>query len=218
MLGLPPSADAQLKALGSPVPIEGSTPTDPSQLGAVEGWEQYQKELQEGTAAETERELQRYRDELSKGFMAEGEAAMARGADPSLFRARALESGKRGVLELQGRLADVSLGRRAEALSGLTGAAGAAASERRMLHLGTLAAQQEAQRTLLQQAELQARLREAPYQRLMDLLGRYGDVSGGLTGGGAGFVGGGGVSDPRARRGGGLAGPGRFGRAGGPPR
>src|SRR5512143_1721776 len=147
-----PRASPQAEALANPTPIVGSTPLDPSQAGATTGWEQYTKELSAGTAAETERELQRYRDELSTGLASEGEAAIARGADPSLFRSRALESGKRGLLELQGRLADVSLGRRAEALGGLTTAAGAGAAERRMLHLGTLAAQQEAQRTLIAQA------------------------------------------------------------------
>lgn len=198
----------------SPPPIDVTTPYDPGQERARTGWEEYSSELEAGTAAETERELQRYRDELSKGLLAEGEAAISRGADPSLFRSRALEGGRRGLLELQGRLADVSLGRRAEALSGMTGAAGAAASERRMMHLGTLAAQQEAQRTLIDQAESQARLQDRPYQRLTDLMGAIGGLLGGssdftgLTGttpGGGGGIGGGGI---------GRMNPGAWGRTG----
>lgn len=177
-----PTVSPAAAALASPVPISVTTPVDPKQAAATKGWETYSSELQAGTAAETERELQRFRDELSTGLQSEGEAAIVRGADPSLFRSRALESGKRGLLELQGRLADVSLNKRAEALSGLTTAAGAAAAERRMLHLGSLSAQQEAQRTLLEQAALQARLQEAPYERLLKLMGEMGQYGGAFEG------------------------------------
>ena len=190
-----PAATTQASSLANPAPVTVTTPTDPNQQGATDAWKKYQEELESGTAAETQREEQRYRDEISKGMQSEGESAMARGADPSLFRSRALESGKTGLLQLQGNLADVSLGRRAEALSGYTGAAASAANTRDQLQLGTLAAQNAAQQTELAEAELQARLNEAPYDRLLKLMstmGMYGSEFSGLTGG----SGGGGVSAP----------------------
>jgi hypothetical protein len=182
-----PQSQGLRESIRNPEPINVTTPTDPAQERATAGWETYSKELQAGTAAETQRELQRYRDEISTGMESEGEAAISRGADPSLFRSRALESGKRGMLELQGRLADVSLNKRAAALTGFTGAAASGASERRQLHLGTMAARLGEQRLSLERADLQARLQEMPYQRLMELMritGQYGSTFGGLQGGG----------------------------------
>jgi hypothetical protein len=150
----------------------------------------YEKNLAAGTNEEITRELQRARDDISVGMKAEGEAAMGRGADAGFFRSRAQEAGKRDLSNLQGRLADAALRRRHEALGGVREAAGSAAGEQRMMHLGTLASQAENQRILNDQASSQARLYEAPYQRLMEML----RTTGGLTQGGVGLEGVGGSS------------------------
>ena len=75
---------------------------------------------------------------------------------------------------------------------------GGAASEQRLMHLGGLSAQAEHQRILTEQAAQQARLYEAPYQRLMELL----RAQGGLLGGGVGLTGGTGGGGSLAVRGG----------------
>ena len=185
-----PSAGAQAAALRNPTPVTSSTPTNPMQQDAYNRAGAYEAGLASGTNEETERELTRARDVVSVGMKREGEAAMSRGADPTLFRSRALASGARDISNLQGRLADVSLGRRAQAIGLVTGAAGSAASEQRMMHLGQQAQSLADQRLLLDQASEQARQYEQPYENLMGMM----SAAGGLVGSG--------VMDPATSTGG----------------
>src|SRR5688572_3942286 len=113
------NARQQAVQLRNPEPINVRTEVNPMQAAAFDTTgdayrsaddaygraSKYEEEVSAGTAAETRRELQRARDEISVGMGAEGEGAMARGADPSLFRGRALAAGKRDLHALQGRLA-----------------------------------------------------------------------------------------------------------------
>ena len=131
-----PSAGTQAAALRNPKPVTASTPVNPMQKAAYESASGYEAGLGAMTNEEIERELGRARDVVSVGMKREGESAMARGADPSLFRSRALAQGSRDISNLQGRLADVALGRRAQAIGLKTDAAGSAAGETRMMHLG----------------------------------------------------------------------------------
>lgn len=174
-----------------PEPISAETPVNPMEGYAFDRAKDYEANLAAGTNEEITRELQRARDDISVGMKAEGEAAMGRGADAGLFRTRALEAGKRDIHNLQGRLADVALGRRADAIGRLTSAGGQAAEGQRALHFGSLASRLADQRYQLDAAESQARLNQAPYDRLMrmmDSIGRYsgmlGDDSAGMLGGG----------------------------------
>lgn len=162
----------------NPSSVNASTAVNPLEQEAADKWRGYESSLADGTNAEITRELQRARDELSVGLEAEGAAAVGRGADAGFFKSRRLEAGKRDIHNLQGRLADVALGRRAEALSGFTGAAGQAAGGQRQLHLGEQAARLGEQRLLLDQAETQARLREAPYDRLLRTMQTYSSILG----------------------------------------
>lgn len=192
------STPAGGSSLASPAPITASTPVNPMQQEAYGAAKDYSSSLMGGTNEMITRELGRYRDDISTGMKAEGEGAMARGADPGLFKSRALASGQRGMADLQGRLADVSLGKQAEAIGLQTGAAGSAAGEQRLMHLGSLSQRLQEQRALTEQAETQARLNEAPYKRLMDMMGSvaqnrdayeaFGGGGGGLLGGGGGSV------------------------------
>lgn len=154
--------------------VTGTTAFNPAQQGASDAATRYEQGVAAGTSEETQRELGRFRDEISTGMRAEGEGAMGRGADPTLFRTRALGAGQRDLTNLQARLADVSLGRRAEAVGLRTGAAGAMASENRMMHLGTLSQRLAEQRAQMEQQELQHRLSEAPYQRLASMMSLVG--------------------------------------------
>lgn len=186
-----PLPDDERDRIANPPPATGSTPVNPGQQSAVDAATRYEQDVSSASGAEIDRALQRARDEISVGMRAEGEGAMGRGADAGLFRSRALQSGERGLHELQGRLTDVALGRRQGAVDSLTGATHAAAGEQRMMHLGTMAARVNEQRLLMEQAELQHRMREAPYQRLAGMVSRV--SSGSLGGGGAsGSLGGGG--------------------------
>ena len=166
------SAATQANALrfSNPGNVDAATPVNPMQQYGYDRAKDYESNLAAGTNEEITRELGRARDEISVGMGREGEAAMARGADPTLFRTRALESGKRDIHNLQGRLSDVALGRRAESIGLLGGRADAAASEQRMMHLGTMSQSLAEQRLLGEQAETQARLNEAPYNRLVNTL------------------------------------------------
>lgn len=164
-----------LPSFGSSVDIH--TSVNPLEDEAHNKWKAYESGLASGTNEEITRELQRARDEISVGMEREGEAAVGRGADAGFFRSRRLEQGKRDIHALQGKLADVALGRRAEALTGLTNAAGQAASGQRTLHLGTQAARLAENRLLLDQAEAQARLNEAPYRRMLDMFSTVGRFS-----------------------------------------
>ncbi len=194
------TANAQGEALRNPGAISAETPVNPLQQAAFDASKKYSDELAGGTNAEITRALSRGRDEISVGMRAEGEAAMSRGADPTLFRTRALQSGQRNLNDLEGRLTDVALGRRAESNRDLTSAAGGAASEQRQMHLGTLASQLEGQRNLTAAAETQSRLYQAPYDRLLAMMQSVAgnrDAYGGLTGGDGGGVIGGGSTFPQ---------------------
>lgn len=190
------------QAHANPSPVTATTPVNPMEKEAYDRSASYESGLADLTNQEIQRELGRARDELSVGMSKEGEAAMSRGADPTLFRSRALAQGKRDIHSLQGQLADVALGRREGALQQMTSAAGQAASGQRTLHLGTLAARTADQRTLLDQADLQSRIREKPYERLLDM---FSSVAGaGMLGGGGGSVGSGILGGRLGRSGGGL--------------
>lgn len=168
-------ASAQAAALRNPQPLTATTPVNPMQDYAYSRAKDYESGLADSTNAEITRELGRARDEISVGMAREGEAAISRGADPSLFRTRALEGGKRDLHALQGRLADVALGRREGAIKTLGETAGAAAGEQRLMHMGILGTQLAAEREDREAAETQARLYEAPYDRMlrtMDAVGR----------------------------------------------
>lgn len=192
-----PSATVQARALSQPAPVTGETPVNPMQRESYGAAKEYASGLASGTNEEIQRELGRARDEISVGMRAEGEGAMSRGADPGLFRSRALQAGQRNIHALQGRLADVALGRRAEAVGLQTGAAGAAAGEQRLMHLGTLSQRLQDQRALTEQAETQSRLYEAPYDRLTNMMKTVSGFTGGydvsdvglLGSGGSGYTG-----------------------------
>jgi hypothetical protein len=180
--------------IGDPGPISADTSVNPMQDYAYGQAKDYASGLASGTNEEITRELQRSRDDISQGMRAESEGAMSRGADPTLFRERALSEGARNISNLQGRLADVALGRRAEANRDLTSAAQSAASEQRMMTLGSLEAQVNEQRALTERAEAQSRLNEAPYDRMMQMMRLVSDTSGsyaGLSGGAGGGITGG---------------------------
>ena len=187
----PTQGEAQRQALLNPPDISADTPTDPGQGRALSEAERYTKGLAEGSNEEITRALGRERDEISVGIKGEGEAAMGRGADPSLFRSRAVDAGARRLSDLHGKLTDIALGRRNDAIRTQTEAAGSAAGLRNQLHLGTMAQRLAEQRASTERSEVQARLMDAPYQRLLDLFGRVGGMTGGggntvLTGGGGG--------------------------------
>lgn len=191
--------------------VNAATPVNPMQQESYGAAKDYAGGLAAGTNEEITRELGRARDEISVGMESEGEQAMGRGADPTLFKNRRLAQGKRDIHALQGRLADVALGRRAEAVGLQSGAANAAAGEQRQMHLGSLSAQLEQQRALTEQSEVQSRLNEAPYDRLMKMMtslaadrgggggGFYDTSDVGMFGGGggAGSFGVGGMGIPR---------------------
>src|SRR5262245_32985156 len=100
----------------NPGNVTASTGVDPREDYAYQRAKGYESGLADMTNEEITRELGRARDEISVGMAKEGEAAIGRGADPSLFRSRALSEGARNMSNLQARLADVALGRRNEAL------------------------------------------------------------------------------------------------------
>lgn len=160
---------------------------DPMEKDANDAWKKYGDELAAGTNEETTRELQRARDEISVGMEKEGSAAAGRGAGGGFFKTRALESGKRDLHALQGNLADVSLGRRAEALSGRTASAGQAASGRRELQFATQSMGLAEQRYQLDAAEAQRRAQEAPQDRLLRTIETASRI--GLLGGAGGIFG-----------------------------
>jgi hypothetical protein len=154
------------------------TPVNPMEQSAYNAASKYNNELESGNTAETTRTLAQARDELSVGMQKEGEAAIGRGADAGLFRSRALESGKRNIAKLQGDLADKAFGRRNEAINTLSSTATRAAEGQRTLHLGTMAAANADKRTQIDAADQQARLRQAPYDRLDEDDGHAGAVRG----------------------------------------
>lgn len=177
----------------SPPSVNTDTAVNPMQQSAYNSASDYEKNVAAGTNEETQRELGRARDEISVGMKAEGEGAMSRGADPSLFRSRALSEGARNMSNLQGRLADVSLGRRAEAIGLKTGAASSAAGEQRLMHLGTMSQRLNEQRAETERAETQARLDQGPYDRMMQMMqnvGNYRDAYAGFGTGSTLFQGG----------------------------
>jgi len=205
--GSPGAGAAQAASLLNPPPITADTPTDPGQAAALTDAQNYSKGLSNGSNDMIQRALGRQRDEISVGIKGEGEAAMGRGADPSLFRSRAVDAGARQLSDLQGKLTDVALGRQNEAINTEANAAGSAASLRNQLHLGTLAQRLAEQRAETERAEAQQRMYDAPYQRLMDMMknspyggggggGPYGGGGGGPYGGGSGGGSPGGLGSP----------------------
>lgn len=173
----PTPGAAQRAALLSPEPITAETPVDPGQATALSSAHAYSAGLSDMSADEITRALGRERDEISVGIGKEGEAAMGRGADPSLFRSRAVDAGARRLSDLHGKLTDIALGRKRDAIETETSAAESAAGLRNSLHLGTLSARLGEQRAATERAEVQARLQDAPYARLSDLMSRYGSLT-----------------------------------------
>lgn len=180
------------KPAPKPTPIITSTPVDPMQKSAYDAWNDYNSGLANNTNTEITHEIGRARDDLSIGLGKEVEGALLRGADPNLFATRFAEGGRRSLNDLQAKLTDVALGRRAEALGGVTTSADRAASGQRELHLGTAAQSLAERRLALEAAEAKRRTTDAAYDRLLGMLGHVGDV-GGMTGGGGGFYSGSGV-------------------------
>lgn len=177
------SASASIQDnIANPSPIVADTAVNPLEQDASNRWKSYNDDLAKGTNEEITRELQRARDDLSVGMEAEGAAAVGRGADAGFFKSRRLESGKRDIHALQGNLADKAMGRREGALTGLTSAAGQAASGQRQLHLGTMSARLGEQRLAIDRAESQARLRDAPYDRLLRTMSAYSSILGSGSG------------------------------------
>jgi hypothetical protein len=182
---------------------------------SYDAWKGYNDKLAAGTNDETTREISRYRDDISTGMKSEGEAAMGRGADAGLFRSRAMQGGQRGMAELQGRLADVSLNRREGALKGQTDAASAAAGEQRLTHLGTMSANLDQQRVDMERADQQSRMQDKPYDRLMQMMqsvGNYRDAFGAFQEGSTAPVGPLGVGSVGANVGGSVLGGALTGR------
>lgn len=210
------TAPAAAAALSTPAPVTATTAPSPYQAESYARAREasgrataYEAGLSNLTNQEIQRELGRYRDEVSGGLLREGEAAILRGADPALFRTRLLGESMRAYGALQGRLADVALGRRGEALGLMRqSAAGAGeiasgiAENQRGLQLGTLAARLAEERLNMERTALQSRVQEDPYRRLMEMLqlvsgnpgafalfGRGGSAPGGAPGGASGIAG-----------------------------
>lgn len=161
----------------APSPSTTTTPVDPMQQNAYNMANDYAAGLADNSNAEITRALSRQRDEISVGMQREGEAAAGRGAGAGLFRSRALESGQRAMNDLHGRLTDVALGRRNEAINTVGNRADSAANTRNTLHLGTMAQALNERRATMEQADQQSRLQQAPYDRLMSMMsmvGQYG--------------------------------------------
>lgn len=188
----------QAQALRNPPPIQADTAPNPYQTeayadtkagsdasqAAVDSAAAYERDL---TGAEPEfarREMGRFRDELSVGLAKEGQGAMSRGADPGLARTKLLQGAQTAGGNLQARLADVALQRREGAVNtrisaanartgagqGRVAGAQAVAGEQRLMHLGTIQARIAEEDMLTRQAEVQARLQAAPYDRLAALM------------------------------------------------
>lgn len=172
---------------GSPTPtqpIVTNTPVNPMQQSAYDAWNKYNAGLAEGNNTEITHQLQQNRDELSVGLGKEVNNSLLRGADPGLFATRYAESGRRSLNDLQAKLTDVALGRRAEALGGVTGSANLAASGQRELHLGTMANSLAQRRLDLDAADAKQRTIDSQYSRLLSMLGSIGSGLGGYGGGG----------------------------------
>jgi hypothetical protein len=84
----PMGGDSQQQAYANPSPVTATTPVNPMEKEAYDRSASYESGLADLTNQEIQRELGRARDEVSVGMAKEGEAAMGRGADPSLFRSR----------------------------------------------------------------------------------------------------------------------------------
>lgn len=189
-----PTNPLQEKAYGNTEAALGTSNT------AFDAAKNFEAGIANGTNEETQRELERSRDQISVGMKKEGESAMSRGADPTLFRTRALETGRRSLNDLQGTLASAALDKHTAAINSEIGAAGgvtgaaagtanaaqAAASEQRLTAQGNEQNRLEGQRVANETADTQARLQEAPYDRLlktMETIGNYRDGFASLTSG-----------------------------------
>ena len=212
------SGAAQAAALRNPPAQNTSTPVNPMQseaYGATKGSIGNSQtafntaaDFQKGLAGQQNelinKQLASARDDISAGMRSEGIAAMSRGADPSLFKSRALQQGQQYLGKLQTGLTADALAAQNQAVGNLTGAANAstnatgnsasaanmAAGNQTNLQLGTLAAQSQAQRDADAAAAEQARLYQAPYDRLMGMMSSVAQNGGafGATNGG-GFTG-----------------------------
>ena len=165
-------AQKQADALRNPAPQTVSTPVNPLQQTAFDAANKYQSGLANNQNELINKQLATARDSISSGMRSEGIAAMGRGADPSLFRQRALAQGQQYLGHLQTGLTADALAAQGQAVNSLTGAAGSAAGNQTNLQLGTLAAQAEQQRIANEQAAMQARLYQAPYDRLAGMMGQ----------------------------------------------
>lgn len=220
-----PDAKAQAAALRKPAAQTTSTPVNPLQQQAFGNTQSafntaqgYQRGLAGNQNELINKQLATARDDISTGMRNEGISAMSRGADPTLFRQRALGQGQQYLGHLQTGMTANALAAQGQAVNSVTGAAGtsaqaagSAASNQTQLQLGTMAAQSDAQRVANEQAATQARLYQAPYDRLSGMMGQvaqtapsYGALGGQapLTGGWVGVGGqntfGGGFNPARA--------------------
>lgn len=172
-----------------PTPVITNTPVNPMQQNAYDQWSTYNKGLAENNNTEITHQLQQNRDELSVGLGKEVNGALLRGADPGLFATRYAESGRRSLNDLQAKMTDVALGRRAEALGGVTGSANLAAAGQRELHLGTMAQSLAERRLALDAADAKQRTVDSQYSKLLSMLGSIGSGMGGYGYGGSGVMG-----------------------------
>jgi hypothetical protein len=199
------AGDGQQSALLNPPPLTANTPVNPLQQ---QGFDNTQSAFnragsyadQFGSLANTANTnaLSSARDVIS-GMTKEAEqGGIQRGGVGSglsqLLRSNMLNQGTRSLHKLGGELTDAANMRQidanravADAAGGTASAANMAAGQQNALQLGSWAAQNAAQQTLIAQAAAQARLNEDPYNRLMSMMdsisrnrGSYGSLGGGL--------------------------------------
>lgn len=202
------SAEVQRDALRNPSPQNANTAVNPLQQSGFNNTQSafdragsYADRFGDLANTANTNALSSARD-LVSGMTKEAETGgIMRGGVGSglsqLMRGRSLDAGTRSLHKLGGELTDAANMRQIDANRAVTEAAGGTASAANMaagqqnsLHLGTLAANNAAQQTLIQQAAEQARLNSDPYNRLMEMMdsisrnrGAYGALSGGRSGG-----------------------------------
>lgn len=177
---------------GAGVSAPTSTPVNPLQQTAFNTAQNYQQGLASGQNAVIQNQLASARDDISAGMRSEGQSAMSRGADPTLFTQRALGQGQQYLGKLQTGLTADALQAQGNAVNGVTSAANAAAQNQTSLQLGTMANQNQAQMVSNDTATTQARLNQAPYDRLssmMNLVAQNRNNFGAFAGGGSQYFG-----------------------------
>ena len=218
----------------NPPPLTANTPVNPMQQ---QGFNNTQSAF--GNAQDFNRNIMSLQNEQNSQALMNARdigSGMAREAErggiqrggvgsglSSLLRNQSLDSSLRSTHKLQGELVgeglrakNAAMGNEINAAGGTASAANMAAGQQNAMQLGSWAAQNAAQQTLIQQAAEQQRLNQAPYNNLMSMIdsisrnrGAYGALGGGSGGGvlGGGAMGGlGGYGGSSGRRTGGLFG------------